>query len=121
MSIQASEATPSEYPLEALRPGQSPLPVGDRWLARLPGLFGCGARFGHNPRCAAQRATGIPAHQGYLHVLGNKPDNRILDCDVAGYADAIATGDRAMLELTCRKPDRRSREPKINHLLPFRG
>jgi hypothetical protein len=31
--------------LEALPPRQSTWPVGSRWLARLPGLFGCGIRF----------------------------------------------------------------------------
>jgi uncharacterized protein len=34
-----------------------------------------------------------------LHVVGDDPDNRILECAIAGHADAIVTGDRAMLAL----------------------
>ena len=34
-----------------------------------------------------------------LRVLADDPDNRILECALAGRADAIVTGDRAMLAL----------------------
>ena len=34
-----------------------------------------------------------------LHVVKDEPDNRVLECAVAGRADAIVTGDRALLEL----------------------
>ena len=34
-----------------------------------------------------------------LAVLSDEPDNRILECAVAGNADIIVTGDRGMLEL----------------------
>ena len=34
-----------------------------------------------------------------LKVLRDDADNRILECALAGRADAIVTGDRAMLEL----------------------
>jgi len=34
-----------------------------------------------------------------LTVLSDEPDNRVLECAVAGRADAIVTGDRAMLDL----------------------
>jgi uncharacterized protein len=34
-----------------------------------------------------------------LSVLRDEPDNRVLECAVAGRADLIVTGDRAMLEL----------------------
>lgn len=34
-----------------------------------------------------------------LAVLDDEADNRILECAVAGKADAIVTGDKAMLEL----------------------
>jgi len=34
-----------------------------------------------------------------LRVLADAPDNRILECAVAGGAGAIVTGDRAMLAL----------------------
>ncbi len=33
-----------------------------------------------------------------LAVLDDEPDNRILECAVAGHADIIVTGDRAMLD-----------------------
>jgi len=34
-----------------------------------------------------------------LHVVKDEPDNRILECAVAGNADVIVTGDRALLAL----------------------
>jgi putative PIN family toxin of toxin-antitoxin system len=34
-----------------------------------------------------------------IAVLGDEPDNRILECAVTGRADVIVTGDRAMLNL----------------------
>ena len=34
-----------------------------------------------------------------LTVLDDEPDNRILECAVAGHASIIVTGDRAMLNL----------------------
>jgi len=34
-----------------------------------------------------------------LNILRDVPDNRILECAVAGHADAIVTGDRALLAL----------------------
>lgn len=34
-----------------------------------------------------------------LHVVKDDPDNRILECAVAGAADVIVTGDRALLAL----------------------
>jgi uncharacterized protein len=34
-----------------------------------------------------------------FRVLRDEPDNRILECAVAGKADAIVTGDHAMLQL----------------------
>ena len=33
-----------------------------------------------------------------IHVLDDEADNRILECAMAGNADAIVTGDRAMLK-----------------------
>lgn len=39
-----------------------------------------------------------------LKVVADDPDNRILECAIAGHADAIVTGDRALLALgTFRK------------------
>ena len=34
-----------------------------------------------------------------LNILDDEPDNRILECALAANADAIVTGDRAMLDL----------------------
>jgi len=34
-----------------------------------------------------------------LQVVKGEPDNRILECALAGQAEAIATGDRALLSL----------------------
>lgn len=34
-----------------------------------------------------------------LSVLKDRPDNRILECALAAHADAIVTGDRALLAL----------------------
>jgi putative PIN family toxin of toxin-antitoxin system len=33
-----------------------------------------------------------------LAVLADEADNRILECAIAGHADVIVTGDRAMLQ-----------------------
>lgn len=41
--------------------------------------------------------TVAPAER--LAVLSDDPDNRILECALAGSAEAIVTGDRAMLAL----------------------
>lgn len=35
-----------------------------------------------------------------LKILSDEPDNRILECAVAGHADIIVTGDRTMLRLS---------------------
>lgn len=34
-----------------------------------------------------------------LHVVKDEPDNRILECALAGRAEVIVTGDHALLEL----------------------
>ena len=36
-----------------------------------------------------------------LRVLADDADNRILECAIAGHADAVVTGDKAMLALGC--------------------
>lgn len=35
-----------------------------------------------------------------LQVVTDEPDNRILECAVAGHADAIVTGDKALLDVS---------------------
>ena len=38
-----------------------------------------------------------------LRIVKDEPDNRILECALAGHAEIIVTGDRALLELReCR-------------------
>jgi uncharacterized protein len=37
--------------------------------------------------------------RGRIRVLKDDPDNRILECAIAGHADAIVTGDKKLLEL----------------------
>jgi len=34
-----------------------------------------------------------------LRALKDEPDNRVIECAVAGKAEAIVTGDKALLEL----------------------
>jgi putative PIN family toxin of toxin-antitoxin system len=34
-----------------------------------------------------------------LRIVKDDPDNRMLECAITGHADAIVTGDRALLEL----------------------
>lgn len=34
-----------------------------------------------------------------IHILDDEPDNRVLECALQGKADAIVTGDKAMLKL----------------------
>ena len=41
----------------------------------------------------------MTANRPTLVVLDDEPDNRILECAVAGPADIIVTGDRVMLNL----------------------
>jgi putative PIN family toxin of toxin-antitoxin system len=38
-----------------------------------------------------------------LHVVKDEPDNRILECAVAGRADVVVTGDRALLAVRAYK------------------
>jgi len=37
--------------------------------------------------------------RGRIRALKDDPDNRVLECAIAGRADAIVTGDKALLEL----------------------
>jgi putative PIN family toxin of toxin-antitoxin system len=46
----------------------------------------------------ADLATTVQPRQT-LKIMKDDPDNRILECAVAGHADVIVTGDRALLDL----------------------
>jgi putative PIN family toxin of toxin-antitoxin system len=41
----------------------------------------------------------VVAPRRRLRIVKDDPDNRILECAVAGHADAIVTGDKALLAL----------------------
>lgn len=41
----------------------------------------------------------VVAPRRRLHVVQDDPDNRILECAIAGRAEAIVTGDKALLAL----------------------
>lgn len=62
-------------------------------------------KFSHDPEELARVAVFLDdlaetvAPRRRLHVLDDEPDNRILECAIAAKADAIVTGDRAMLRL----------------------
>jgi len=62
-------------------------------------------KFGRNPDELARVALflselgAIVNPETEINVLADDPDNRILECAVSGNADAVVTGDRAMLNL----------------------
>ena len=62
-------------------------------------------KFGRNPDELARVALflselgAIVNPETEIKVLADDPDNRILECAVSGNADAVVTGDRAMLNL----------------------
>lgn len=63
-------------------------------------------KFDRNPEELARVAVylselaEVVAPRSRLKVLHDEPDNRILECAVTGKADAIVTGDQAMLQLS---------------------
>ncbi|MCC6440591.1 MAG: putative toxin-antitoxin system toxin component, PIN family [Rhodanobacteraceae bacterium] len=63
------------------------------------------AKFARAPEQLARTAIFLAdlgefvAPRAKLAVLSDEPDNRILECAVAGRADAIVTGDKALLAL----------------------
>ena len=62
-------------------------------------------KFDRNPEELARVAVflselaEVVAPRSRLKALRDEPDNRILECAIAGKADAIVTGDQAMLKL----------------------
>jgi len=62
-------------------------------------------KFDRNPEELARMAVylselaEIVTPRRRLKVLRDEPDNRILECAVAGKADVVVTGDQAMLRL----------------------
>jgi putative PIN family toxin of toxin-antitoxin system len=41
----------------------------------------------------------VVAPKRRLHVVNDDPDNRVLECALAGHAEAIVTGDKGLLAL----------------------
>ena len=74
-------------------------PVIDELLGVLARKFSCDpAYLARTALFLVEIAEAVqPVHQ--LHVFADDPDNRVLECAIAGGADAIVTGDRAMLKL----------------------
>ena len=62
-------------------------------------------KFSHDPKELAHVAvylgelSEIISPRTQLNLLEDEPDNRVLECAVAGKADAVVTGDKAMLQL----------------------
>jgi len=62
-------------------------------------------KFGRDPEQLARVAVfladlgEVVRPRAKVRVLKDEPDNRILECALAGRADGIVTGDRAMLAL----------------------
>lgn len=62
-------------------------------------------KFGRDPEALSRTAIFLadlgemvrPRKQ--VHILADDPDNRILECALAGHAEMIVTGDQAMLRL----------------------
>jgi putative PIN family toxin of toxin-antitoxin system len=52
----------------------------------------------HLLRAIANVAVIIKTHP-HLHLLADEPDNRILECAMAGTVDVIVTGDKHLLSL----------------------
>ena len=52
----------------------------------------------HLLRAIAKVAVIIKTHP-HLHLLADEPDNRILECAMAGKVDVIVTGDKHLLSL----------------------
>jgi len=56
-----------------------------------------------------------------LNVFEDEPDNRILECAIAGNAAAIVTGDKAMLMLKKHRSVKIITLSEFLSALPFRG
>ena len=52
----------------------------------------------HAAMFLSERSLSVKPRQR-LHVVKDEPDDLILECATAGHADAIVTGDKAMLVL----------------------
>ena len=82
---------------------QDQLVISKPILDELLGIFA--RKFSRDPEALAHVAvflsdlvlSGRPRRR--LQVLKDEPDNRILECAIAGHAEAIVTGDHALLSV----------------------
>ena len=92
-----------EVALERIVTGQDDLiisqPIIDELLGILSRKFSRDAEeLAHVAVFLSEVGTLVKPRQR-LRVVADEPDNRILECAVAGHAEAIVTGDKALLEL----------------------
>jgi putative PIN family toxin of toxin-antitoxin system len=103
VSAIASPGGRAERAIQAALAGQYELSISRPIIREVLDVLA--RKFDRNPEELARVAVflaelGEVVHpRKSLHVLRDEPDNRILECAVAAQADAIVTGDRAMLEL----------------------
>ncbi len=74
-------------------------PIVDETLTVLDRKFGWESEQLAQAAALLTRIGEILATKQRLKLLKDDPDNRILECAVAGRADLIVTGDRDLLEL----------------------
>jgi putative PIN family toxin of toxin-antitoxin system len=71
----------------------------DEVLAVLAGKFGRDAEELSRVAVLLAEAADLVRPRKRLTILADDPDNRILECALAGTADGVVTGDKAMLLL----------------------
>ena len=71
----------------------------DEVLAVLAGKFGRDAEELSRVAVLLAEAADLVKPRKRLTILADEPDNRILECALAGTADGVVTGDKAMLLL----------------------
>jgi putative PIN family toxin of toxin-antitoxin system len=76
----------------------SPTNIGEA-LAVLAGKFGRDVEELSRVAVLLAEAAEVVTPRKRLTILADEPDNRILECAMAGKADRIVTGDKAMLLL----------------------
>ena len=58
-----------------------------------------GRKFSRDKEELARAALFLSELRNRLSILGDEPDNRVLECATEGGAELIVTGDKAMLRL----------------------
>ena len=89
--------------LTAVLGGRATLLLSEPMLGEVLGVLG--RKFARDKEQLARTAlfltelAEVVQPRSRLRVLADDPDNRVLECAVAGRADLVVTGDRAMLRL----------------------